>query len=535
MPSAPALARTLPVVTLLLLLTACPGQQHEPDPADADTSPDTASRDATPDDAEETRDAGDLSPRDSFDRRSDSTTDRDTSEMDARDAEEVADSNDVIDPDTRVDVLDTATGARDTTDATERGDTTAPDIPDADTGGTPTGPWTRLIGSGGTESINDIAVSAAGEIYVCGGTDSAIGNQTYAGGLSDGWLAKYDTAGNRKWVRLFGSSFIDIAASITLDGGEVFVAGTAGGSIGGQTFRGGQTDGFLAQYDDRGNRQWARLIGTFEDDGFASVTVDASDNVFAVGQAGGSLAGQIHNGGPTDGLLARYDRLGNRTWVRLIGSRNRDILSSVAVAGPDRIFASGTAGGALNGQTFNGGGSDSLVTEYNKSGKRIWTRLPGTSEADSAYDVAVDSAGGRYVTGESTSPMSGNVQNYFLGKYDASGTRTWIRRSRMNVSGGEGGRGLAIDPAGSLILVGWTDHAFGGATGLQGPTDALVATYDAKGMRTKVRLVGGPAEQFAEAASLDGPHLYLGGLSTGGFGGATYGGGSADGFVAKLP
>ena len=208
-----------------------------------------------------------------------------------------------------------------------------------------------------------MTVDGNGGIFVAGYTDGSIDGQTN-NGERDIFTAHYDSAGNKSWTRLIGSSSRDEFTTMADDGnGGIFVAGNTGtgGSIDGQAHN-GESDGFIAHYDSAGNKSWTRLIGSSSYDCINNVTSDGNGGVLVAGYTGGSIDGQTNNG-ESDGFIAHYDSAGNKSWTRLIGSSSSEYFNNVTSDGNGGIFVAGTTEGSIDGQV-NNGYNDGFVVKF---------------------------------------------------------------------------------------------------------------------------------------------------------------------------
>ncbi|MCH7792111.1 MAG: hypothetical protein IID31_07525 [Planctomycetes bacterium] len=92
---------------------------------------------------------------------------------------------------------------------------------------------------------------------------------------------RYDSAGNQIWMRGIGSC-MDAAQALAPDGtGGVMVAGWTGGDLGGPNA--GRSDVFLARYDSAGNRIWIRQFGTSSRDEALALAPDGAGGVMVAG------------------------------------------------------------------------------------------------------------------------------------------------------------------------------------------------------------------------------------------------------------
>jgi hypothetical protein len=84
------------------------------------------------------------------------------------------------------------------------------------------------------------APDGAGGVFVSG--ENRWEPRRASAGQHDAWVARYDSAGNKLWIRQLGTSNAEVAWAAASDGaGGVFVCGDTGGSFG--------SDAWLARYD----------------------------------------------------------------------------------------------------------------------------------------------------------------------------------------------------------------------------------------------------------------------------------------------
>ena len=94
-----------------------------------------------------------------------------------------------------------------------------------------------------------------------------------------------------------GSSNYDHATAVVADSSNsIYVFGETSGNLDGNTSLGGR-DFFLVKYDSAGNKQWTQQMGSSSREDARGITVDMTDNVYAIGSTEGSLDGNINAGG----------------------------------------------------------------------------------------------------------------------------------------------------------------------------------------------------------------------------------------------
>jgi hypothetical protein len=228
--------------------------------------------------------------------------------------------------------------------------------------------WTILDGTKNySDYVEGIAMDSSGNVYLAGYTTGAFptytNNATY-----DIFLAKYNVSGTRQWVTQWGSTTHDFGHGIAVDGNDIYVTGSAGGSIDGQTYS-GSDDIFLTKFDLSGNKQWTKLFGTSDLDRAYGITIDNSNNIYLTGVTLGSL-GVGTNLGQGDVFLMKCDSAGTPLWTRLLGTSAVDIGTGAAFNISDGyIYVTGNTSGSLDGN-INAGGSDVFLLQYNSSGAK---------------------------------------------------------------------------------------------------------------------------------------------------------------------
>jgi hypothetical protein len=225
--------------------------------------------------------------------------------------------------------------------------------------------WSKTIDSlPKSSSVFDVATDAEGNIYVTGITGATFQsdpNNLYAGGNT--FIAKYSSDGTQLWQDILGTSESDqdYGRSIIVDSTGVYVSGQTNEVLPGQTAAGG-TDAFLVKYNAAGNRQWVRQFGTAGLDEAQGVATNGSGAIFVVGETTGSLFGIPATGG-SDAFLAEYDSDGNlKAGTTLIGTAQDDEAYGVTIDG-SAIYISGQTRGSLDGQA-NRGSYDAWVARY---------------------------------------------------------------------------------------------------------------------------------------------------------------------------
>lgn len=142
------------------------------------------------------------------------------------------------------------------------------------------------------------------------------------------------------------------------------------------------------------------------------------------------------------------------------------------------------------------GGADIFLVKYDASGNIIWAKSFGGSNTDYATDLALDTLGNVFMTGNFNSPTiifdsetlsnSGSGDDVFLAKINPSGNVLWAKSS-VGSSGSCKGNSVETDKNGNAYITGYfysSSFSIGPftlantATGCQ---DAFIAKFDANG------------------------------------------------------
>jgi len=385
--------------------------------------------------------------------------------------------------------------------------------------------WVRQFGTPSTDDAVAVAADAGG-VWVAGNTSGTLAGQTSAGS-QDAYLARYDGAGTLQWVRQFGTAALDQAWSVAADASGVYVAGSTRGAFPGQAGA-GALDAFVRKYDAGGNELWTRQFGTSSTDQAVGIAIGPS-GVYVAGSTGGVLPGQSGSG-DQDVFVRKYDAAGSVLWTRQFGTASSDQAGGIA-AGASGVYVTGAVLGNLPGQT-GAGWQDAFVRGYDASGTELWTRQFGSPSVDLGRAVALDSTG-VYVSGATLAALPGQTSaglaDVFLRKYDAGGTELWTRQ--FGSASFEDGLAASAGPGGVLVA-GYTMGALPGQAP-SGLADAFDRSNDAGGAELWTRQFGVSATDSAWAVSAGPSGAYVAGFTFGVLPGQT-GAGFQDTFLARL-
>ncbi|RMH78032.1 MAG: hypothetical protein D6680_03315 [Cyanobacteria bacterium J007] len=237
-----------------------------------------------------------------------------------------------------------------------------------------------------SDAVTSIAIDERGNLYITGATvgrfDLEVSRQesrTIVNLHQNVFTAKYDSEGNRAWIREIGGIANEFAGGVAVDNeGNSYVAGMTQGSIFGEgRFGNGSNDGFLVKYDKDGNTIWQKQFGTLSAENVQGVNIDSAGNAYVVGETLGAFEGNT-NVGDWDAFVAKYDNNGNPLEVQQFGTATADRARKVEIDDKGNIYIIGETEGDLDGQTRSGV-IDTFVTRLEPNGVRSWTHQIGNT------------------------------------------------------------------------------------------------------------------------------------------------------------
>ncbi|NDC40651.1 MAG: hypothetical protein EBZ77_03735, partial [Chitinophagia bacterium] len=360
----------------------------------------------------------------------------------------------------------------------------------------------------------------------------------------------------------FGSNGTEIASAFTLNGNVVgFTTGSYTGTL--------TIDPYLS---------WATYYGGSNEDVITAVTTSSAGDIYACGYTystnltttTGVLQATASTGGGTEAFIVKYNSSGSLQFATYFGGTRNDAATAICYDNStSNLFVVGNTNSnglqssfSVNKPFFSTGtGDDMFLLKLNNTGttRGYSTYIGGTSN-DHATSVASDGTNvivGGFVSSGNTSSspnistdgtnLSGSQDGY-LGKFSQSGTGTRVWSTYVGGTGADEIDGIVIDGSGNVTFTGQTSSAGGIATSgasqaiLGGTLDAFVMSYSSTGSRRWGTYFGGSGDDMGTGITMDGAGNYyitgntastdsiaLGYAST-----ASFGGGTQDGFVARL-
>ena len=386
--------------------------------------------------------------------------------------------------------------------------------------------YATYLGGSGTEQLNAMAVTARGQVYLTGSTDSTdfptvnAGQASNGGGI-DAFVAWLDPSQGTKgllYSSFLGGTGDDTGNDLALDSrGRIFITGSTTSdnfpaSTGFQTIRAGSVDAFVTGFDPSLVNEATVVYSTY----FGGTGWDAGRSIAAgpggtFWVVGGTLSADFpvigfsyqplyQPGG--DGFVAQINparTTDSLVYASFVGGSDEDEAYKVLVESTGRVVVMGytlstdlpVSANAMQRQ--NGGDTDVFVVVLNtanptsdRKAQLIYGTYYGGSDGEVAYDLKRDTTGKYYLTGYTYSrnlPLSVNaVQpthsdglDAFLLKFDPTvgGAGAINYATYLGGSGLQTGNGIdVLENTGTIYVTGYsTGSVFDKVGGAQRTTD----------------------------------------------------------------
>ncbi len=349
--------------------------------------------------------------------------------------------------------------------------------------------WSRwLESSKGGVGIGAIAVDASGGLLVTGVLRGSFDFGTgpiVAGPHGDVYAARLDPQGQASWVRSFSgtNSFNQYGSHLAVSAsGEVVISGAFNGTVdfGNGPLTSLGEDIFLLELDAKGGTMWSKRFGGPGNtlDQIVSIAIGAADEIVIAGDYEGALdlgAGPLPWSYSGE-LVAMLDPTGKALWSQTVPDARCGYNAcpmSVAVT-PE------------GGVVIAGAKVDDPVNPDQPSHvfRRVLDAKGGLVATHDLEGVVVRGVAG---AGSGDWFLAGAVGGAVVARVDADGSEVWGRGLLTPyspvVDDGAGALGIAVDPAGNVIVVGTFSGALDFGAGVlksAGKRDVFVARLNAE-------------------------------------------------------
>ena len=390
------------------------------------------------------------------------------------------------------------------------------------------GIWVKDIGGIGSEMVNTIKVSPAGDIVAGGSFNSdtlvVAGDTLRSKGGYDLFVIRYDAAGNILWHTSAGGTLADGAFSLAVDADDnIYVAGDFASpsvSFGSATLTNNDSVNhvFLVKYSSSGVVQWATAAGAEKDALATSVVLDLAGYPYLSGTFSSAAIGfgvdTLHNSTSFGNMfLVKYNLAGDLLWLKGAATADNVYPQSLSIDSSGYVYCGGyfssnkaTLGSYTISNSGLSGYADIYVAKYDNAGNVLWVATAGGPDDDVCYGTAVDLSGNVFLAGYFASPAC-----YFGLIADSSSQGTDFCAARFNETR------MAVTPVNNqtTVFTVWPnpagDHIFCRTSGSEinqililDATGLVVANVPVSGTETEVNtrlLVPGVYTVVAQNAS----------------------------------
>jgi hypothetical protein len=257
---------------------------------------------------------------------------------------------------------------------------------------------------------------------------------------------------------------------------------------------------------------WARQLGSGQSDGYPEVALDHQGGAYLAGATQGILPG----GSSGDLYLARYDAIGNLSWLVQTSTSSWHLH-------PFQLTSDATGNAYVGGSTFDNT-MQGFVTKHSPAGAFQWETRFELPDHVNLNDLAADITGHIYATGE----VSRYNNPGFVSKIRPDGSLAWS--SDFGGDANVVSRHVAADALGNVFLAGYIEERVNGT--FSGAIDAFVTKFDSDGTLLWTIKIDSSAGDEATGLAVDGlGNVYVGGSTNGSLPGTGSPAGGA--FVAK--
>lgn len=335
--------------------------------------------------------------------------------------------------------------------------------------------WAKGEGDIGNDVANSVTTDTYGNTYITGniaGKADFSGTIYQGNGIYEMYIAKYDPAGNLLWVKLAGGADNDQGNCIRWNKGFLYVCGGFSDTAFFEStalISKGESDAFVAKYDDSGNLLWVKPASGTGLDYATSLDIDNGGNIFVAGTYESAITLGTTNLTTTsfygESFYAKYDGGGNVVWAKSTSGNNPNLITGIALDYHDALYLTGYFGGSfkVSAGTVNTSSAsyDIFLAKVEQSdGSLDWMKRAGSTYEDGAHGVCCDKDGYPSIIGyfagtayfDNNSVTYSDYNDVFVARYDPSGNNLWVRSGTGNKL--DVGFAIACDETGNLFATG---------------------------------------------------------------------------------
>lgn len=222
--------------------------------------------------------------------------------------------------------------------------------------------WRRYFGGSNNDRSYDAIETSDGSLIMIGSSESNDFDITNPNGSYDFWAVNVDLQGNMVWQKNFGGSSIDIGYSVTnAINGNFIMAGDTRSSDGDVTDFKGNTDFWVVNFDNSGNKIWQSTYGGSDFESARDIIALQNGNYLVCGSSKSQDVDVSGNFGQNDIWSIVIDDDGNLVSEVNIGGSSLDFAQSAVQLQNGKVIVVGSSESSDNLIQENKGDKDVLV------------------------------------------------------------------------------------------------------------------------------------------------------------------------------
>ncbi len=342
--------------------------------------------------------------------------------------------------------------------------------------------WNKVYGGTAHDQLTSLQQTSDGGFILGGYSISYInGNKSDTlWGNYDYWIVKIDPLGNKQWDMDFGGSMEDKLYVIRETADKNYIlGGTSRSGISGNktTSSWGISDFWILKVDSLGNKLWEKNYGGYGWDQLYCLEQTADKGYILGGGSTSGIGGDKTQDtcGREDCWIVKIDSAGNKQWDKDFGGTGGEAVISIIQTSDNGYILGATSNSLLSCDHTQGtwGEGDYWILKTDSLGYKLWDKNLGGTGNDELRKIIQTSDGGYLISGDSYSSIGGNKSENNLGlaqtwvvKTDSLGNILW---DQTILSGGRDIQGLAIQNNSSCYTFATFDN--GGIAGYRTQTN----------------------------------------------------------------
>jgi len=265
--------------------------------------------------------------------------------------------------------------------------------------------WAKTFGGSSSETLESIQRTSDGGYILAGRTYSYGQPNPHGSILTDVFIIKLNSSGNREWAKTFGwGEYFEGAYSIqqTSDGGYI-VAGSTNPQAG------GNMDMLIIKLTSSGNQEWAKTYGGSDIDYASSIQQTSDGGYIVVGDT------KSYGAGGADWFIIKLTSSGNQEWAKTYGGSDIDYASSIQQTSDGGYIVVGRT------YSYGAGYTDFLMIKLDSSGNREWAKTFGGSGYDELRASIQQTSDGGYIVAGGTESFGPGLFNFLIVKLNSNG------------------------------------------------------------------------------------------------------------------